>query len=76
MLRNRAGATDAAAFGPGPLSASPSPHDGSPTANRVDRETTDRMDGLFDDLAVLVAEWRSARRGHDLAATHQRGIRL
>ncbi|MHB1548154.1 MAG: hypothetical protein ACYCX8_05395, partial [Acidimicrobiales bacterium] len=43
VMRNRAGATDTAAFGPGPLSASPSPHDGSPTANRVDRETTDRM---------------------------------
>ena len=30
-----------------------------------------RIDGLLDDLAVLVADWRSARRGHDLAATHQ-----
>jgi len=30
-----------------------------------------RIDGLLDDLAVVLAEWRSARRGLDLAATHQ-----
>jgi len=53
------------------MSASPFPHAGSPTGDHVDRETTERIDGLLDDLAVLVADWRSARRRHDLAATHQ-----
>jgi len=37
----------------------------------VDRETTERIDGLLNELAVVAAEWRSARRAYELTATHQ-----
>jgi len=49
----------------------PFPHAGSPAAGHVDRETTVRIDGLLDNLAVLAAEWRSAGRAYEHAVTHQ-----
>jgi hypothetical protein len=53
------------------MSTSPFPHAGSPTADHVDRETTERIDGLLDELAVVAAEWRSVRRALEHAVTHQ-----
>ncbi|MDA8071843.1 MAG: hypothetical protein M0Z82_09655 [Actinomycetota bacterium] len=37
----------------------------------MEAETTERIDGLLDELAVVLAEWRSATRDHDQAITHQ-----